>query len=104
MAPNPFIAIDRGTNGLILGYAIVCIGLYGGLILGRAGMKKYLLAPLFAVALVVFAGTFFTSGVMVLGIGFVAGRVASQRLPDLGHKRGTVIADGTEAQKLAVNL
>ena len=89
-------------------------------------MKKYLLAPPFAVALVIFAGifiavfrmvwaklglfpigptgTFFTSGFMVLGIGFFAAHVASQRLPDGGHKRGTIIADGTEAQKLAVNL
>jgi Type IV secretion-system coupling protein DNA-binding domain len=107
-------ALTHGSNGLLLGYALVLAPLLVGLRRGRAPLMQFVWSPLTAMAATVLAGMvvaltspllrpfgvshdsllqLFFGSAMLASVGYAAGRVLAARnsAPDSQQRRGAVV-------------
>ncbi len=111
--------IEHGTGSLIFGYALVAIGMAGGLWTARAPARKFFALPILAVPALLAAallttlfaqvwpagpaGTFHFIVAKVLQIaiaafvGFLGGQLFARSSPDKSHQRGTRLIDNAKA-------
>jgi type IV secretory pathway TraG/TraD family ATPase VirD4 len=108
--------LTHGTNGLIIGYGVALISVLAGMLKGRAPAANFLWLPVIAAGAILLGaillsvlarfwptppqgaplspGRDLVAVAITVVVGFIAGLIAAQKVPDRTHKRGSLVIDG----------